>query len=261
MNEIKIIDITPENILEYGVCGYKSLKKEGFPEKVAWLTENYPKGLRIKSILTGKDGIQGMIEYIPGEYCWKPVEANGYVFIHCLFVGFKSTYKNKGYATLLIDECIKAAKEAKKNGVAVVTRKGSFMVGNEIFMKNGFEIAAEAPPDFELLVLKFKKNIQSPKFKENFTDKTGKYKNGLTIIRADQCPYTKKNVNEIVETSKKVFGITPVIVDYKNHTEAQDCPCAFGSFCIVYNGKILSYHPISNGRFKNIMNAITAGKN
>jgi hypothetical protein len=63
MNEIKIIDITPENILEYGVCGYKSLKKEGFPEKVAWLTENYPKGLRIKSILTGKDGIQGMIEY------------------------------------------------------------------------------------------------------------------------------------------------------------------------------------------------------
>jgi len=87
MNEIKIIDITPDNILEYGVCGYKSLKKEGFPEKVAWLTENYPKGLRIKSILTEKDSIQGMIEYIPGEYCWKPVEANRYMFIIPILTG------------------------------------------------------------------------------------------------------------------------------------------------------------------------------
>ena len=27
--EIKIIDITPGNILNYGVCGYKNVKKEG----------------------------------------------------------------------------------------------------------------------------------------------------------------------------------------------------------------------------------------
>jgi hypothetical protein len=197
-----------------------------------------------------------MIEYIPGEYCWRPVEARGYIFIHCLFVGFKSSYKRKGYASLLIDACLKEAKELNKNGVAVVTRKGSFMVGNEIFLKKGFEIVDTAPPDFDLLVIKFKKNVLQPKFKNDWDSKVSKYKQGLTIIRANQCPYTKKNVNEIVETSKKNFHITPVIIENKTCIEAQETPCAFGSFCIIYNGEIISYHPISNGRFKNIMNSI-----
>ena len=256
MKEIKIIEITPDNILDYGICGYKNLKREGYPEKVFWIKENYSKGLRIKSILTEKDGVQGMIEYIPGEYCWRPVEASGYTFIHCLFVGFKSTYKRKGYGSLLIDICLKEAKEQNKNGVAVVTRKGSFMVGNEIFLKKGFEIADTAPPDFDLLVTKFKKNAALPKFRNDWDNKVSRYKTGLTIIRANQCPYTKKNVNEIVETSKKNFDITPVIVENKNYIEAQASPCAFGSFCIIYNGEIISYHPISNTRFKNIMNSV-----
>ncbi|OPX72226.1 MAG: hypothetical protein A4E38_00669 [Methanoregulaceae archaeon PtaB.Bin108] len=36
----------------------------------------------------------------------------------------------------------------------------------------------------------------------------------------------------------------------------QDSPCAFGTFCIVYNGEVISHHPISNGRFENIMEKI-----
>ena len=254
--EIKVIDITPGNILNYGVCGYKNVKKEGYPEKVSWIEQNYSKGLRIKSILSEKDGIQGMIEYIPGEYCWRPVEASGYIFIHCLFVGFKSLYKRKGFARLLLDVCLTDAKQQNKNGVVVVTRKGSFMVDKQIFLKKGFEIVDSAPPDFDLLVTKFRKNIPSPKFRSTLDKKISGYKKGLTIIRADQCPYTKKNVNEIVETSKKVFGITPVIVENKNYAEAQESPCAFGSFCIIYNGEIISYHPISNTRFTNIMNSV-----
>ncbi|NOR47352.1 MAG: GNAT family N-acetyltransferase, partial [Methanosarcinaceae archaeon] len=33
----------------------------------------------------------------------------------------------------------------------------------------------------------------------------------------------------------------------------QHSPCAFGIFCIIYNGEIISHHPISNTRFENIM--------
>jgi len=256
VKEVKVIEITPDNILDYGICRYKNTKKEGYPEKVSWIENNYLKGLKIKSILTEKDGVQGMIEYIPGEFCWRPVEASGYIFIHCLFVGFKSLYKRRGYANLLIDDCLKEAKEKNKNGVAVVTRKGSFMVGNEIFLKKGFEIIDTAPPDFDLLVIKFKKNTLAPRFKNDWDKKISKYTKGLTIIISEQCPYTKKNVNEIIETSKKIFRITPVIVENKNCTEAQESPCAFGSFCIIYNGKIISYHPIRNTRFTNIMNSI-----
>jgi hypothetical protein len=113
-----------------------------------------------------------------------------------------------------------------------------------------------APPDFELLVKKFNKNVSPPKFKDDWGKKLSKYGKGLTIIRADQCPYSIKNVKEICETAKKTYSIKPNIISLKSYREAQNSPCAFGTFCIVYNGSIIANHPISNTRFTNIMNKI-----
>jgi hypothetical protein len=212
--------------------------------------------MKIKILTTDKDGFQGMIEYIPGEYCWRPVEAKGYMFIHCLFVGFKRIYKRKGYASILSNECIKDAKKEKMQGVAVVTRKGPFMVDKDVFIKNGFTVVDSAPPDFELLVNKFENNAPNPKFKSDWEKRQSRYGKGLTLIRADQCPYTVKNVNEINETAEKTFGTKLNIVSLKNYKEAQNSPCPFGVFCILYNGKVIANHPISKTRFTNIMNKI-----
>jgi hypothetical protein len=45
-------------------------------------------------------------------------------------------------------------------GVAVVTRKGPFMAGKELFVKNGVVAVDTALPDFELLVKKFNKKMR-----------------------------------------------------------------------------------------------------
>jgi len=256
MEGIEIIDTNAENIREYGICGYKDIKKAGYPEKIDWLKDRFPEGMKIKTLYSDKDGTQGMIEYIPGEYCWRPVEASGYMFIHCIFVGFKGAYKGKGYGSLVLDECLKDAGKGNMHGVAVVTRKGSFMAGKELFVKNGFEVVDTAPPDFELLVKKFNKNASTPKFKGEWEKKLSQFGEGLTIIRADQCPYSVKNVKEIRETAEKEYGIQPEIIDLRNCQDAQNSPCAFGTFCIVYNGKVIAYQPISKTRFTNIMTKI-----
>jgi len=195
-----------------------------------------------------------MIEYIPGEYCWRPVEASGYMFIHCIFSGFKNTYKRKGYGSLLLGECLKDAEKGNLYGVAAVTRKGPFMAGKELFLKNSFEVVDRAPPDFELLVKKFNKNATTPQFKGKLDERSSKYGKGLTIIRADQCPYTVKNVKEMSVTAEKTFGMKPNIISLKDCEEAQNSPCAFGTFCMIYRGKVIAYHPISDTRFTNIMN-------
>jgi len=135
MEGIEIVDTNADNILEYGVCGYKNIKRAGYPEKIEWLKNRFLEGLKIKSLYSDEDGTPGMIEYIPGEYCWRPVEASGYIFIHCIFVGFKRAYKGKGYGSLLLDECLKDAKEENTYGVAVVTHKGAFMTGIDLFVK------------------------------------------------------------------------------------------------------------------------------
>jgi len=251
--DVEIIDTHGDNILEYGICGYKDIKRAGYPEKIEWLKNRFQEGMKIKTLYSDKDGTQGMIEYIPGEYCWRPVEAGGYMFIHCIFSGFKNIYKGKGYGSLLLDECLENAKKGNLNGVAVVTRKGPFMAGKELFVKNGFEVVDKAPPDFELLVKKFNNITPAPGFKGGLEERLSQYGQGLTIIRADQCPYTVKNVKEISETAEKTYGIKPDIISLKDCGEAQNSPGAFGTFCIIYGGKVIAYHPISKGRFTNIM--------
>ncbi|MDM8537594.1 GNAT family N-acetyltransferase, partial [Desulfobacterales bacterium HSG17] len=171
-----IIDTTSSNILEFGICGYKNKKRQGFIEKIEWVKEQAKFGLKIKTLFSKESGAQGMIEYIPGKYCWKPVEAPNYMFIHCLFVGHKKEYKNNGHGTKLIEACINDAKNQKMSGVAVVARKGSFMANNEIFIKNGFEIVDNAKPDFHLLVKTIKSTSEKPKFKDN---PVGKYANHM----------------------------------------------------------------------------------
>jgi N-acetylglutamate synthase-like GNAT family acetyltransferase len=253
MIDIEIVDLTPENIANYGVCGYKDIKKHReLRRKIDWFKEYYPKGLRIKIVFSKKGGYQGMLEYIPGEYAHRPVDAEGYMFIHCIFVGFKNEFKGKGYASSLIEECIKDAKEANMQGVAVVTRKGSFMAKKDIFLKTGFVLVDEAKPDFELLALRFNQKVASPKFK-NMLLNMEKYSDGLTIIRSSQCPYSVKNVDAILETARNKLKIETNLIDLEDSNSAQHTPCAFGTFCIIYNGEVISHHPISNTRFENIM--------
>lgn len=65
------------------------------------------------------------------------------------------------------------------------------------------------------------------------------------------CGY--KDVNAILESAKNTFDLQAQLIDLKDSDAVQQSPCAFGTFCIIYNGEIISYHPISNIRFENIM--------
>lgn len=250
MNDIELIDLTPDNIADYGVCGYKNVEKHlELRKKIQWFKQYYPKGLRIKIILSKKGGYQGMLEYIPGEYAHRPVRAKGYMFIHCIFVGFKNEFKGKGFGLRILDSCIEEARQATMHGVAVVTRQGSFMAKKDIFLKKGFVVVDTAPPDFGLLALKFNQQSPNPSFNSMSTEP---YAKGLTILRSPQCPYSEKNVNAIIKTAQRL-NIKTKLIDLDNAKAAQQSPCAFGTFCIIYNGEIISHHPISNARFENIM--------
>jgi len=53
MENFNIIDLSPENIADYGVCGYKDANKhEELRRKIEWVREFYPKGLKIKALIS-----------------------------------------------------------------------------------------------------------------------------------------------------------------------------------------------------------------
>jgi N-acetylglutamate synthase-like GNAT family acetyltransferase len=253
VNEIEIIDTNADNICDHGLCGFKNIKQEGYKRKTDWLKKRFSEGIRFKILHTAKEGFVGMIEYIPGRYTWRAVEAKGYMVIHCLFILYKK-YQGKGYGSLLIEECLKDAKKQKMNGVVVVTRNGPWLAKKELFLKKGFELVDKAPPDFELLVKKIKKSAHSPRFRGDWGERLSQYSKGLNIIRSDQCPYLEKWVKEISETTQEIYGLKAKIVELKTCKDAQNAPSAYGTFSIIYKGKLVAVHPISNKRFVNIMN-------
>jgi GNAT superfamily N-acetyltransferase len=254
MSDFTIIELTPESIGDYGVCGYKDVAKHvELRKKIDWYSEYYERGLRIKVLMDEIGGYQGMVEYIPGKYAHRPVDAEGYLFIHCLFVGFRKEYKGKGYATALIEECLKEAKEGGYLGVATVTRKGSFMADDPIFVRAGFEIKDSAKPDFHLMAFKFKPDNPDPKFKKDVLNETERYGPGLVILRSPQCPYSEKNVRKIMETAKDDYQLDVTLVELEGYEAAASAPNPFGTFCILLDGEIITHHPISDGRFRNIL--------
>jgi len=235
---MNIVTVNKENVSKTGFFCYMSKKKtEGYQRKLRWLQDRFDEGIKIK-MLNLRQGGRGFIEYIPGEYAWRAVNAKEYMLVHCIWVAGKS--KGKGYGSLLLNECIKDAKEAGMKGVAMVTSEGNWLVGKKFLQKNGFESADQYLP-FELMVRKFN-NAPSPSFSGNFEQKLKRYGEGLTIIRSDQCPYIDAGARAALEAGKE-RGIRTQVVELKSAEDVRQLsPSPYGVFHIVCDGTLLNYH-------------------
>jgi len=248
-SKTKIVSVNSENISEYQPVCFLNPKNEGYLKKLEWLEEHFSKGLVIKLLyLENEKKCNGFIEYIPGEYAWRAVDAKGYMFIHCIWIS-PNKYKEKGYGSLLVKECIQDAKKEGKYGVAVVTSEGPFMAGKALFLKNGFKSVAKDKPSYELMI-KTIKNGSLPKFRD--WKKQLSQHNGLNIIYANQCPWVARSIKELSEIAKKK-GLKLKIVELENARQAQDAPSIYTAFNLIYNGKLLVDHYISSRRFLNII--------
>ena len=247
-NPTSIVTLTPENYTEYGCRCFLNPKHQGHLKKLEWLKERFAEGLIIKHIfLEGEKNAAGFIEYVPGEYAWRAVNAKGYLFIHCIWIS-PNKNKEKGYGWQLVGECIKDARKAGVYGVAVVTSDGAFMASKELFLKNGFEIVAEAG-NYELLVFKLKEGLL-PKFAD-WQKQLNNYQ-GLNIVYSDQCPWVARSIPELTEIARQ-NGLELKITELETAKQAQNAPSIYSVFNLVYNGKLITDHYVSSTRFLNIL--------
>jgi L-amino acid N-acyltransferase YncA len=249
MREYEIVDTNAENIGGCGFCGRKDPNNEGHRRKSEWLRKRYPEGLRLKVLRSREFGDIGTIEYVLGNHAWRPVEAEGYLVIHCMMV--HRNHGGKGVGTLLLDSCLKDAKKSKCRGVAVVTSSDSFMARSDLFIKAGF-VSVDSFPPYELLVKKFKKTAPDPRFVVEGEQLLRKYKKGLTILAADQCPLIPKCVKDIVEVAK-TFGLEPKVVPIRSAEASRELPTPYGIFSIIYDGKLIADRPVGGTRFASII--------
>jgi N-acetylglutamate synthase-like GNAT family acetyltransferase len=244
-----IIDVNEENISQYPPTCFLNPKNIGYQIKAQWLKERFTEGLKIKLLYLENDKkCHGFIEYVPGEYAWRAVEAKDYLFIHCIWVS-PNKFKNKGYGSLLVEECVKDAERQGKAGVAVIASEGPFMANKDLFLKNGFK-EVQASGVFTLLVKQLRA-APEPKFKD-CENQLSRYE-GLKIAYSNQCPWVARFMSELGEIIEKK-GLKIDLVELKTPEQAQEAPSIYAVFNMVNDGKLLADHYISNTRFLNIMN-------
>jgi len=152
-----IVDVSSENLVQYPPACFLNPKNVGCQIKLDWLKERFAEGLKIKLLYFANDKkCHGFIEYVPGEHAWRAVDAKGYFFIQCIWI-YPNNVKNKGYGSLLVEECVKDATKQGKAGVAVITSEGPFMAKKDLFLKNGFKIA-QTSGAFTLMVKQLRKD-------------------------------------------------------------------------------------------------------
>ena len=252
--DVDIVTVDASNVDRYGFFCYKSKPKTaGYQQKRAWLEERFAEGLRIKIVREGGKPA-GFIEYAPGEFAWRVVNAPNYLVVHCMWVVGRG--KGKGYGSRLLDESIADAQLLGKQGVAMVTSRRPWLAGSGLFLRHGFEPTGAASPSFELLVRSFG-DAPLPNFPSDWDRRLGQYGHGLTVVRSGQCPYLDNGAQAALAAASEM-GVPAQVVELATAQQVQhSAPSAYGVFGIVYDGKLLTYLPIGRKGIVELLQQLT----
>lgn len=246
MNTVEIVSLSESNLERVQMfCGHSPTYRKGYRAKQEWMQARLREGMRY--LLLQVNGYNaGMVEYIPGEHAWRGLQAEGYLVIHCLWVIGRN--RGHGYGRQLLDACLEDARGT--HGVAVMVSKSHWLPTPKLFLKNGFEKVAQHPPSFDLLVKRLDPAAPMPAF----INQSPALPAGLVVYISDQCPYTQ-NVPEIASRAAAQLNVDVQIIQLEGATDAQACPCPYGSLAYFFNGQLLTYHPTGTEKLLELIQA------
>jgi len=239
MDNLEILDINAANVEQTSFFCLKSRPKApGYRRKLDWLQARFAEGLRMKILRQGKR-LHGFIEYFPGEYSWRAVDAAGYLVIQCLWVVGKA--KSLGYGVRLLQACLEDARAHGLNGVVMVASDGPWLASKKFFINNGFDLVDQAPPAFDLLVRRLSP-APLPAFPTDWDARLASAGPGLTVQTSGQCPYLEA-VEQSFEKVARQRGLLFNYVNLEDSLQARrQAFSPYGVFGVALNGRLLTYH-------------------
>lgn len=237
--------LTAETLEEEHICcAISNTKKDvGVASKKAWLKARMEEGLVFEKLdIRGKV----FIEYLPAEMAWEPIEADGFMFINCLWVS--GQYHGQGYAGQLLQRCIADSKEKGKKGLVIISskKKQPFLSEPGFLKHHGFLLADETDPYFELLYLPFDASAAVPKFRTCVHQPVRE--EGWVLYYTHQCPHTAKYVPILVEALKaKGIDLRIVLLDTKE--KAQAAPIPHTTYALLYQGQFITNEILTEKSF------------
>lgn len=212
--------------------------------KKNWLKQRFDDGLVfLKSVDRGKC----FIEYIPSENAFIPIEADGYMYINCLWVA--GSFKGHGYSNDLLNYCIQDSKNKGKKGLCILSseKKRPFLADPKYLKYKDFILADETDYHIHLYYLPFDKNSLPVKFK-NCCKHPDISDMGYVLYYSHQCPFNAKYVPIITEiANERNIPFKAILIDDK--IQAQNAPTAITTYSLFYNGEFLTNQQFNDKSF------------
>ena len=246
---MELVKLTHDNIdQEHICCAISSSKDVQVLSKKNWLKERLDEGLVfLKGSVRGKC----FIEYIPAEYAWAPIQAEGYMYIDCLWVS--GQFKGHGHSNLLLNACIEDSKAKGKKGLVVLSsrKKMGFLSDPKYMEYKGFKTADISDPYFELLYLPFEEGAEQPRFHSTVREHSALPK-GFALYYTNQCPFTAKYVPVLEEMARARSAVFRA-VHIQTREAAQSAPSPFTTFSLFYDGQLVTHEILSEKKFDKIL--------
>ena len=242
---MEYIKVTMDNIDQQHICCAISNNNDiQVASKKNWLKQRFDDGLVfLKSVDRGKC----FIEYIPSENAFIPIEADGYMYINCLWVA--GSFKGHGYSNDLLNYCIQDSKNKGKKGLCILSseRKRPFLADPKYLKYKGFILADETDYHIHLYYLPFDKNSLPVKFK-NCCKHPDISDMGYVLYYSHQCPFNAKYVPLITEiANERNIPFKAILIDDK--IQAQNAPTAITTYSLFYNGEFLTNQQFNDKSF------------
>lgn len=242
---MEYIRVTKENLdSEHICCAISSNRDVQVASKKAWLADRFDEGLVfLKSVERGKC----FIEYIPAECAWNPIDADGYMYIDCLWVS--GAFKGHGYSSDLLDACISDSKSKGRKGLCILSaaKKKPFLSDPKYLKHKGFEVSDEADNGIQLWYLPFEAGAEKPKFRA-----CAKHPKvdvpGYVLYYTHQCPFNAKYV-PLVEQAAKARSVPFKAIRLQNREEAQSAPTPITTYALFHDGEYLTNEQMNETRF------------
>ena len=249
VNAVELIRITKENLeTEHICCAISSKKDCQVLSKKAWLRERLDEGLVfLKGNVRGKC----FIEYLPAENAWAPVEADGYLYIDCLWVA--GQFKGQGYSSQLLQECLRDCREQGKKGLVTLSskKKLGFLADKKYLEHQQFQLADTAAPYFELLYRPLAPDAQKPCFSA-CVGQLADMPSGFAVYYTSQCPFPAKYVPLLAAVAAR-RNVEFHAAQLLTKEQAQRAPCPFTAFSLFYNGEFLTHEIPSEAKFEKLL--------
>lgn len=242
---MEYIKVTMDNIDQQHICCAISNNNDiQVASKKNWLKQRFDDGLVfLKSVDRGKC----FIEYIPSENAFIPIEADGYMYINCLWVA--GSFKGHGYSNDLLNYCIQDSKNKGKKGLCILSseKKRPFLADPKYLKYKDFILADETDYHIQLYYLPFDKNSLPVKFK-NCCKHPDISDMGYVLYYSHQCPFNAKYVPIITEiANERNIPFKAILIDDK--IQAQNAPTAITTYSLFYNGEFLTNQQFNDKSF------------